>query len=333
MTRVVDVLPPATEAQIDAIRIAPRTATAHRVLLADLDCMNAVQVGGQGPSTPLPADPRIIAWNVERCLFPEETAAQVAAHGADVALLSEVDCGMARTQQRHTTADMADALGLHYAFGVEFLELGLGSPTELEFCEDDHNARGWHGNAILSRTPFKRVEMLRLDDHGHWFCPDFGADPGQPRVGGRMALMAVVDTETGSLCVVSTHLESNAGPEHRKEQFDRLLDAIDRFAPDTPVIIGGDLNTGNHVPPDYSWQSETLFAGAQARGYSWSGTPEGMTTRPSLITRHPERRMKLDWFATRGLQTTESVLIASDATGQVLSDHDAVLCRVTREAV
>lgn len=230
MTTALDVLPPVTETQIDAIRKAPRTSAAHRALLAGLDCMNAVQVGGEGTG-PVPASPRIIAWNVERCLFPEETAAVAAEHGADIVLLSEVDCGMARTQQRHTTAEMAEALGMHYAFGVEFFELGLGSPTELEFCKDDHNAFGWHGNAILSRAPFTKVEMLRLDDHGHWFCTDFGADPGQPRVGGRMAILAEVETQAGPLCVVSTHLESNSGAEHRCAQFERLLDTVDRFAP------------------------------------------------------------------------------------------------------
>lgn len=330
MTMTSDALPPVNEAQIDAIRKAPRTSAAHRALLAQLDCMNAIQVGGKGIG-PVPAAPRIIAWNVERCLFPAETAAVAAAHGADIVLLSEVDCGMARTQQRHTAADIAEALGMHYAFGVEFFELGLGSPTELEFCTDDRNALGWHGNAILSRAPFTKVEMLRLDDHGHWFCPDFGADPGQPRVGGRMAILAEIGTEAGPLCVVSTHLESNSGPEHRGAQFERLLDAVDRFAPDTPVVIGGDLNTGNHMPPHFDWRAEGLFAASEARGYSWAGTPAGMTTRPSLITRHPEREMKLDWFATRGLKTSDSLLIRSDATGQTLSDHDAILCRFSRD--
>ncbi len=329
MTVILDALPPVTEAQVDAILAAPRTSEAHCALLAELNCMNAVQVGGAGTG-PVPAAPRIIAWNVERCLFPEETAAVAAAHGADIVLLSEVDCGMARTQQRHTTADMAKALGMHYAFGVEFFELGLGSPTELEFCKDDHNALGWHGNAILSRAPFTKVAMLRLDDHGHWFCPEFGADPGQPRVGGRMALLAEVMTDDGPLCVVSTHLESNSGAAHRDAQLKLLLDEIDRFAPDIPVVIGGDLNTGNHIPPKFDWRDETLFALAEGRGYSWDGTPEGMTTRPSLITRHPDRQMKLDWFATRGVIPRESQLIPSDQTGTVLSDHDAVLCRLYR---
>ena len=95
-----------------------------------------------------------------------------------------------------------------------------------------------------------------------------------------------------------------------------------------PVLIGGDLNTGNHCPPDFDWRSETLFASAGARGYDWSFTPDGMTTRPSLITPHPTRTMKLDWFAARGLTCTGSALIpALDANGRPLSDHEAIWCR------
>ncbi|MCA0043001.1 endonuclease/exonuclease/phosphatase family protein [Celeribacter litoreus] len=310
---------------------APKTAEAHRELLAALPAMNAVQTGGTASAASLPAQIRAVAWNAERCLFPEASAALLADYRPDVVLLSEVDHGMARTAQRHPTEVMGAELGMTYAFGVEFHELGLGGPTERGFCTDEFNELGWHGNAILSKVPFEKVTMVRLDDHGHWFTPESGAaDPEQPRVGGRMALLAIIPTETGRMCVVSTHLESNAGSAHRAEQFKRLLDAIDVFAPDMPVLIGGDLNTGNRRPPDFDWQSEELFENAKARGYDWSSTPDGFTTRPSLITPHPTRKMKLDWFATRDLSPVTSELVSAlDPDGKPLSDHDAVSCEVT----
>jgi endonuclease/exonuclease/phosphatase family metal-dependent hydrolase len=144
-----------------------------------------------------------------------------------------------------------------------------------------------------------------------------------------MAIAAVVPTESGPLCVVSTHLESNAGAAHRQTQMQILLDAIDAFAPDMPVLIGGDLNTGNHLPPDFDWRNETLFTLAKERGYSWDFTAAGNTTRPSLITPHPDRVMKLDWFVGRGLNTEESgVLISTMADGKPLSDHDCVWCKI-----
>ena len=236
---------------------------------------------------------------------------------------------MARTKQHHTTEEMATAMGMTHAYGVEFFEMGLGGETELAYCEDDFNDRGWHGNAVLSKVPFDRVTMFRLDDHGHWFTPGDGADPDQPRVGGRNAIAVVLPTVKGPVCVVSTHLESNAGPEHRALQFQRLMDAAEAFAPDMPILIGGDLNTGNHIPPDFDWRAETLFAEAEARGFDWSFTAPGMTTRPSLITPHPTRQMKLDWICGRGVVPCDTGVLSSlSADGTPLSDHDAVWTRV-----
>ncbi len=78
-----------------------------------------------------------------------------------------------------------------------------------------------------------------------------------------MAIAAVVPGAEGPICVVSTHLESNADAAHRHVQFNLLVDKIDAFAPDMPVLIGGDLNTGNHLPPDFDHQRETLFASGE----------------------------------------------------------------------
>lgn len=322
-------LPDVAQGARGRILAAPRTAEAHRALMATTPAMNAVQLGGMASKDILPSFFSVAAWNVERCLFPERTAEHLKQVLPDIVLLSEVDHGMSRTAQRHTTEDVARALDMNYAFGVEFFELDLGGQTERRFCRDDFNQHGWHGNAILSAVPFDKVAMLRLDDHGHWFSEASGADPGQPRLGGRMALLAVLPTESGPLCVVSTHLESNAGSEHRCGQFEILMDAIDAFAPEMPVLIGGDLNTGNHLPPDFDWQKEALFDRAQQRGYSWGFTADGPTTRPSLITPHPERVMKLDWFAGRGLHNLDKGKLSSVAKdGTPLSDHDCVWCVV-----
>lgn len=327
--RIVAELPPVNEVERQRILSADRTTTSHRALLRDIPAMSAVELGGEASLAKLPQEFTVLAWNLERCLFPKESAANLAHQAPLVVLLSEMDCGMARTSQRHTTAEMAAALGMTYTYGVEFHELGLGGPTERDFCTDKTNARGWHGNAILSAVPFERATMIRLDDHGHWFARDHGADPDQPRIGGRNAIAAVLPTSGGPVCVVSTHLESNADADHRAAQFDRLMDGVDAFAPDMPVLVGGDLNTGNHLPPDYDWRRETLFDRARMRGYDWSLTAEGTTTRPSLITRHPVRRMKLDWICGRGFASHGCGILASlGSDGTPLSDHDAVWAQV-----
>jgi len=325
MTPTVRKLPEVTPEQRQRISKAPRTPQAHSALMAEVDAMNVLQVGGKGSLPFLPSGFTVAAWNVERCLFPERSAEHLKPFGPQIVLLSEMDNGMARTGQRDTTAEMAQALGMHFVYGVEFHELGLGGETERKYCADDFNAHGWHGNAILSAAPFERVELIRLDEHGHWFCSE-RADPKQPRIGGRMAVAAIVPTEEGSICVVSTHLESNADAAHRHAEFVKLLDAIEDFAPGLPVLIGGDLNTGNHLPPDYDWRRETLFSMAEARGFDWGLTPDGITTRASLISPHENRKMKLDWFAVRGIGGKPMAVVPSlDTDGTPLSDHECVV--------
>ena len=330
MTQILDRLPPVTGDMRSQITAAPRTAEAHRALLSSIEAMNSVEVGGTTSFDALPEQLTVLAWNVERCLFPDKTADHIKHIDPQVVLLSEVDNGMARTAQRHTTRDVAEALGMTYVFGVEFHELDLGGPTERPYCTDDFNKFGWHGNAILSKVPCQKVAMVRLDDHGHWFSGQHGAtDPDQPRVGGRMALLAVIPSVQGLVCFVSTHLESNAGVAHRHAQFAKILDAVEQFAPDMPVMIGGDLNTGNHLPPDFDWQRETLFDLASDAGYSWDYTAEGTTTRPSLITPHPDRVMKLDWLCGRDLKLRSKGILTSIGIGDTpLSDHDAVWARL-----
>lgn len=326
MTTPTPELPPVTDAQKADIQAAPRTTEAHRALMAALPAMHQLQTGGPGSHAPLRAGFTVAAWNLERGLFPTQSAALLAAQDADLVLLSEMDNGMARTGQRNTTAEVAAALDMHFAYGVEFFEMGLGGETERRFCTDDFNRLGWHGNAILSRAPFRDLALFRLDDSGHWFVPQRGkVDSGQPRVGGRMAVAAVIEAAFGPFCAVSTHLESNAGTDLRQAQFDLLLQNVARFAPDMPVLIGGDLNTGNQLAPDWDWRKEGLFALAEAQGYSWGATPEGITTRSSLITPHRTRRMKLDWFCMKGLSGHGRLLNAEAPDGTPLSDHECIL--------
>ncbi len=332
MTQTLSALPPVTDAERARIFAAPRTALAHQELMQSVPAMTALEIGGHAPEAVLSNQFSVAAWNVERCLFPQASADLLAPHSPSVVLLSEVDSGMARTGQKNTTAEMAAHLGMAYAYGVEFYEMDLGGPTERAFCQDNFNTLGWHGNAILSSVPLDRVELIRLDKKGHWFSTgaDGAGDPQQPRLGGRMAIAAILKAASGPICVVSTHLESNADAPYRHAQFEALLEAVAAFAPDLPTLIGGDLNTGNHMPPDFDWRSETLFDLARDHGYDWGLTPPGPTTRPSLITPHPSRKMTLDWFCARGFSGgTGQLLPALDADDRPLSDHECMLCEVS----
>ncbi|SDA99030.1 endonuclease/exonuclease/phosphatase family protein [Sinorhizobium sp. NFACC03] len=301
-----------------------RTIAAHDAAMAARPEMNSIEVGAAPSSTaPLAFPFTVAAWNLERCLFAPESAAHLAATKAPVVLLSEMDNGMARTGQRHPTAEVAAILGMQYAYGIEFIEMGLGSDTERAFCEDDFNARGFHGNALMASVPLGRPFMLRLWGERLWFT-----DGEQPRLGERFAIGAVIETESGPFVAVSTHLESATTAAYRERQVRELIDALDEAFPGLPVLIGGDLNTGNHAGGDF--EAEGLFAMSAARGFTRHGGPlEVMTTRPSLITRWPERAMKLDWFLARGLKIGETRIIPSlDETGRPHSDHDLITCVV-----
>ncbi|MEM0899176.1 MAG: endonuclease/exonuclease/phosphatase family protein [Pseudomonadota bacterium] len=323
ITETCDVIPTVPEALKRRIEGSPKTADAHRELLRDTAAMHVVEHRGTGSSTKLRNEFTVAAWNLERCLDPEGSAALLLAQKPDIVLLSEMDSGMARTGQRHTTSDVAALLDMEFAYGVEFFELGLGSPIEQKFATYDFNRSGFDGNAVLSSVSLDRVCMIRLDDHGQWFCGLDGAHADQPRIGGRMAVAAVVESSAGPICFVSTHLESTGIAWWRLAQMERLMSAIDAFAPDMPVIVGGDLNTGNNIPGG-DWRDETLFAAAERRGYSCSNNADGLTTRTSRISSYPKAR--LDWFAHRDCEVRGAHIIeALDAETVPLSDHELIV--------
>lgn len=311
----------------DDINQSAQTEVAHRHYM-QLACMNTIETGGASDNTPPLFPLRTMAWNLERCLDIKGSVEKLSGYSPSIILLSEMDNGMSRTGQKHTTRVLAESLGMYYAYGVEFLELDLGNDADQKYAVDSINEKGFHGNAILSKMPFVKLAMLRFDSHGHWFSGlPVGNSFGQRRVGGRMALLGVVKVEGIELCVVSTHLESNADTTYRQEQFQCLLDAIGYFVGSSmPVVIGGDLNTGNNLAKGLDHRAETLFASAQAQGFHWRANPEGMTTRPSLLTKRPERTMKLDWFCARHLDSAfEQIVPSLDNNGVPLSDHDAIV--------
>ena len=312
------------QAERDRLDALERTEANHLESLAGLACLQRLEAPATERSELLSFPLTVAAWNLERCYNVEESAAVLQREGAELVLLSEVDNGMARTGQRHTSRDIAAALGMNYAFGVEFLELELGAEVELEFCKDAFNLHGFHGNALLSKAALQAPVMIRLEQHGHWFTPESPAR----RVGTRCAIATAVMTTEGPLCAASVHLENRGDATYREAQVKRLIDAIDKLAGDTPVIIGGDLNTGLADGGDF--EKETLFAHAYGRGFERHGGPlDKTTTRPSRVSRSPRGTWKLDWFLTRGLVIEESRIVSSLADdGEVLSDHDMVVARV-----
>jgi hypothetical protein len=117
---------PPDPAILEEARRVPLRRAEHDRLAALLPCLQAIEYRPPPAPHALTAEIRIAAWNAERCKYQSQSAELLAGTQVDIVLLSELDVGMARSGNRHTVAELAGDLGMGYAFGVEYVELGLG---------------------------------------------------------------------------------------------------------------------------------------------------------------------------------------------------------------
>jgi len=296
----------------------PGGAEQHPALMRETACLNAVRHELRGPCLPLTFPIRLATWNLERCYDVPGSVQRLC--GQDVVLLSEMDVGMARTGQVDTVSELSRLLEAEALFAVEFIELALGSPRETAWVAGQNNAQGWHGNAVLARSPMSDVRLWRLDgDGGRWYTP---SSP-EPRVGGRCAVGARVQTTQGPLWLVSVHLEYSGTPAQRAQDVRSLLDELQTDIGEDSVVVGGDFNTFHVQGADLS--GEPLFALALSRGFQVHGGPRAeLTVRPSRVSDH-KALFRLDWLLTRGVDAGFcEVLPAVDGQGQPLSDHEII---------
>jgi endonuclease/exonuclease/phosphatase family metal-dependent hydrolase len=337
--RALETLPLPDPALLESAREDVATKARHDALAAEIAALNAVEYRPPHADHLLGERLRIAAWNAERLKFGSASAALFAALQPDVVLLTEVDIGMARSGNRHTVAELAVALGMGYAYGIEFVELGLGDEREEEWHRGQHNLAGFHGNAILSRYPLNDFALIRLDQGGRWFGerPDLAKGPAQRRIGGRMALAARL--ADGDLVTVTVHLESDSTALDRAAQTERLLSALQLRYGQVPMVIGGDCNTAalpagdsQHAPMAPSWAQrcdvfEPMFAALAEHGFAWADANDMAPTqrqRPDGKPTPPFRR--LDWLFTRDLEASAARTVAAvDPTGNAISDHEALV--------
>ena len=222
---VAEIVAPTPEERKDASE-GESSAARHTNFLSAWPCLQTVELRQPALSLPKPLGLTVGAWNIERCKRVEDTAELIRRMGIDVLLATELDLGMARSDQRHTTRDLASALGFGYVFGVEFVELGTGDAYETSLYADVPNEHGLHGNAILSRYPLQSPRLIPLDDQGRWYTGAPKSD-GQRRVGGRMAIAVDIETAAGSMTFVSVHYESESDSQGRAAQTKTLLSHLD----------------------------------------------------------------------------------------------------------
>jgi endonuclease/exonuclease/phosphatase family metal-dependent hydrolase len=212
----------------------------------------------------------------------------------DVLILNEVDWGMKRTEYRDVARELASALHMSYAYGVEFVEVDpvfdldteplhladaqQDSRLQQDLQVDRQRYRGLHGTAILSRYPIQNARILRLPVCYDWYGKEYKAisklEHGRRwsaqklfrervdrelRQGGRMALIAkisVPNLPSGQATVVATHLENKCAPTCRRRQMQALL--ADLKSDNNPLILAGDLNTTGRNNTPTSVRSEIM---------------------------------------------------------------------------
>ncbi len=325
-----------------AVAAGPRDLARFHQCVAETDVLSSVEV--QRPASP-PAPPRdavrVSFWNAERCKYGAESAALIHAQHADVTLLAEMDLGMARSGNRHTIRDVARATGQGYQFAVEFIELDLGDARERTWHASAVNDHGLHGGGIVSPHVLHDPLLVRLEMDGDWF----DGRHGERRVGGRIAVAATLETNWGPLVLASVHFESHGDPAQRQTQMRVLCAALDGYAGDAPVVIGGDFNTNTidrlreptpedkrallAADPDRLSNPvpyEPMFEAAAEFGYDWQTcNAPGPTQRTRPDGSPLEPFVKLDWFFTRGVAAQNPrIVAATDEAGAAISDHELI---------
>ena len=179
-----------------------------------------------------------LAWNIERGIQFDGIADALKNHkdlkNKDVLLLTELDHGMARSGNRFVAKEIAQALGMNYAFAPVYIPLQKGSGVEAAM--EGENTKSIHGLAMFSKWPMKSVHAVALPN---------GKDKmwgKEKRLGHLRSLVADLEHPSGTFRAVTVHLDVHCSREHRRRQMRIILDHLATLPP-LPTLIGGDWNT------------------------------------------------------------------------------------------
>jgi endonuclease/exonuclease/phosphatase family metal-dependent hydrolase len=239
---------------------------------------------------------RVISWNIDRGYQLDQIVSEIANHSVDLCLLQEVDWGTARVDNADIGTELARRLHLDLAYAIEFEELS-----------QERSSPAYTGQATLARLPLRRSRVLRFENQSGFWKPHSWMPSSLPlmqrRLGSRVALVTDFEFAGQPLVVYNAHLESRSYGRIQMNQLDEILaDLKSHYPSDTPVIIGGDLNT-KYFP--------SVFLHKLQREGFHSATGE-------RIERSHTIAMALDWIFMRGPMQWESGAVRRDWKG---SDH------------
>jgi len=293
------------------------------------------------PARRLTSPFKVVLFNARGCAQPAAVAERLRRPplaDATVILLSEADWGMRRSAGRESAAEVAQLLGMSFAYSPEFA-----------FGRAPGHFSAFFGNAILSAAPLENVRLLPLPMLYDWTKRRrWKLAQGTVKLGQRGAVTAHIALGGRTVTLALAHLENRVGPQGRARQMAQLLDAMPG---DGPALIGGDFNTTTvnlrdwrgcagalarlpinprrlRAPEPY----EPLFALLERAGFEYraANAPFAPTYTPSGLLPH-FLRAKLDWIGLRALKAVPgSARVAPARRGlRRLSDHDFVVCEFT----
>jgi endonuclease/exonuclease/phosphatase family metal-dependent hydrolase len=223
---------------------------------------------------------RVATYNVHQCVGRDgrRDTARVASVlddiGADVLALQELQW------------DPSDALHLLEEFAGMLRYQAIPGPTLLQ-------AKGHYGNALLTRLPVVRQDLIDLTVGRH-----------EPRG----AIDVVLDTGQERLRVMATHL--GLRPYERRWQMRQLLERLDR-GPQCPTVLMGDLN-------------EWFLWGRPLRWlHAWFGTTPAPATVPSAL---PLFALDRIWVRPRALMAR--LFVHDGGRAAEASDHLPLVAQI-----
>jgi hypothetical protein len=204
--------------------------------------------GSAGTPSLLPHQLRIVEFNAERGKHWLQAVKLLQDLEADVIILNEMDIGMARSDQQHTTRLLAQALGMNYAWALQFVELTGGTEEEQQATQGLENFLGLHGNAILSKCQLHDPLVIRGDDIAPYFSDKatfINANGFEKRLGGRMILLSRLQSsfEPGRNNTGPSSLPASSivvGSTHKLKKSRAYEDKIASYISTSPAIIAGD---------------------------------------------------------------------------------------------
>jgi endonuclease/exonuclease/phosphatase family metal-dependent hydrolase len=255
-----------------AFYLVPRRSPARAVEESEA---NLLEVGGELKKTAAdasaPESLKVVSYNI-RWRGGEELQQLIKLlredpeiGGAQVIGLQEVDRNKKRTGNVNTARQIADALGMRYAWAAP--------------PDSDGDGEEETGVVLLSSFPLSDVERVVLEGEG-------------PEGRRRVAVGATLSVGRVPVRVYSVHAETRMPVEKKIGHWRTVLEDLKRFPEVRGVIILGDFNTLKQKDVK---AARKLFTDA---GFTTPFADDRTTWKTFIV------ELKLDWLWLRGLDST-----------------------------